>query len=79
MSARYPDRQPSSFAFNEADNLIIVDECHRESAKDDSNWREILEYFQPAYQLGMTATPLRTENRDTCLYFGNPIYTYSLR
>jgi type I restriction enzyme R subunit len=60
-------------------DLIIVDECHRGSAKEDSNWRDILEYFAPAYQLGMTATPLRDENRDTYLYFGNPIYTYSLR
>jgi type I restriction enzyme R subunit len=60
-------------------DLIIVDECHRGSAKEDSNWREILEYFSPAYQLGMTATPLRDENRDTYLYFGNPVYTYSLR
>ena len=60
-------------------DLIIVDECHRGSSKEDSNWREILEYFQPAYQLGMTATPLRDENRDTYLYFGNPIYTYSLK
>ena len=60
-------------------DLIIVDECHRGSASEDSNWREILEYFEPAYQLGMTATPLRDDNRDTYLYFGNPIYTYSLR
>lgn len=60
-------------------DLIIVDECHRGSARDDSNWREILEYFSTAYQLGMTATPLRDENRDTYLYFGNPIYTYSLK
>src|SRR5439155_21669617 len=60
-------------------DLIIVDECHRGSAKEDSNWREILEYFQPAYQLGMTATPLRDENKDTYLYFGNPVYTYSLK
>jgi type I restriction enzyme, R subunit len=60
-------------------DLIIVDECHRGSAKDESNWREILSYFQPAYQLGMTATPLRKENRDTYRYFGNPIYIYSLR
>lgn len=60
-------------------DLIIVDECHRGSARDDSNWREILEYFEPAYQLGMTATPLREDNRDTYEYFGNPIYTYSLR
>ena len=60
-------------------DLIIVDECHRGSAKEDSNWRDILEYFSPAYQLGMTATPLRDENRDTYLYFGNPVYTYSLK
>jgi len=60
-------------------DLIIVDECHRGSAKEKSSWREILEYFQPAYQLGMTATPMRQENRDTYLYFGNPLYTYSLR
>ena len=60
-------------------DLIIVDECHRGSASDESNWREILEYFRPACQLGMTATPLRDDNRDTYAYFGNPIYTYSLR
>ena len=60
-------------------DLIIVDECHRGSARDESNWREILEYFKPAYQLGMTATPLREDNRDTYRYFGNPIYIYSLR
>ena len=60
-------------------DLIIVDECHRGSARDESNWREILDYFQPAYQLGMTATPLREDNRDTYRYFGNPIYIYSLR
>lgn len=60
-------------------DLIIVDECHRGSARADSSWREILEYFAPATQLGMTATPLREDNRDTYEYFGNPIYTYSLR
>jgi len=60
-------------------DLVIVDECHRGSAREESNWREILEYFEPAYQLGMTATPLRDENRDTYLYFGNPVYTYSLK
>jgi type I restriction enzyme R subunit len=60
-------------------DLIIVDECHRGSARDDSNWREILEYFEPAYQIGMTATPKRQDNIDTYRYFGNPIYTYSLR
>ncbi len=59
--------------------MVIVDECHRGSAREESNWREILEWFEPAYQLGMTATPLRDENRDTYLYFGNPIYTYSLK
>src|ERR1035437_4643020 len=60
-------------------DLIIVDECHRGSARDESNWREILEYFEDAFQVGMTATPLREDNRDTYRYFGNPIYTYSLR
>jgi type I restriction enzyme R subunit len=60
-------------------DLVIVDECHRGSAKDESSWRSILEYFEPAYQLGMTATPLRNDNIDTYRYFGNPIYTYSLR
>jgi type I restriction enzyme R subunit len=60
-------------------DLVIVDECHRGSVRDDSSWRVILEYFAPAYQLGMTATPLRVETRDTYRYFGNPIYEYSLR
>src|SRR5438552_1860757 len=60
-------------------DLIIIDECHRGSAREESNWREILEYFEPAYQLGMTATPLRDETRDTYRYFGNPVYQYSLR
>ncbi|MBZ5704338.1 MAG: DEAD/DEAH box helicase family protein [Acidobacteriia bacterium] len=60
-------------------DLIIVDECHRGSARYDSSWREILDYFEPAFQLGMTATPLRQDNRDTYAYFGNPLYTYSLK
>lgn len=60
-------------------DLIIVDECHRGSANDESNWREILEYFDSAFQLGMTATPLREDNRDTYKYFSNPLYVYSLR
>ena len=60
-------------------DLVIVDECHRGSARDESNWREILEYFEPAFQVGMTATPKRQDNVDTYRYFGNPIYTYSLR
>lgn len=59
-------------------DLIIVDECHRGSAKDESKWREILEYFSSATQIGMTATPLRRDNVDTYRYFGNPIFTYSL-
>ena len=59
-------------------DLVIVDECHRGSARDDSNWRSILEWFAPAIQLGMTATPLREDNRDTYEYFGAPIYEYSL-
>jgi type I restriction enzyme, R subunit len=60
-------------------DLIVVDECHRGSARHDSAWREILDYFGPAFKLGMTATPLRQDNRDTYAYFGNPIYTYSLK
>ncbi|MGH2517154.1 MAG: EcoAI/FtnUII family type I restriction enzme subunit R [Ktedonobacterales bacterium] len=60
-------------------DLIIVDEAHRGSARDDSSWREILEYFTGAVQLGMTATPLREDNRDTYDYFGDPVYTYSLK
>jgi type I restriction enzyme R subunit len=60
-------------------DLIIIDECHRGSARDESSWREILDYYQPAIQLGMTATPRRQDNADTYNYFGDPIYTYSLR
>jgi type I restriction enzyme R subunit len=60
-------------------DLIIVDECHRGSARDEGAWRAILEYFEPAVQLGMTATPVRAEARDTYRYFGNPLYEYSLR
>jgi len=60
-------------------SLVIVDECHRGSAQDDSNWRTILKYFTSAVQIGMTATPLRTDNVDTYSYFGDPVTTYSLR
>ena len=80
-----PDKsQPATRAFYKEFpagffDLIIVDECHRGSASDESSWRAILDYFEPAYRLGMTATPLRDDNRDTYRYFGNPIYTYSLR
>lgn len=60
-------------------DMVIVDECHRGSAKDDSNWREILEYFSGAIQLGMTATPKETAYQSSISYFGEPIYTYSLK
>lgn len=59
-------------------DLIIVDECHRSSAKDDSNWHEILEYFSGATQIGMTATPKETNDVSNITYFGEPIYTYTL-
>ena len=60
-------------------DLIIVDECHRSSARDDSNWHEILTYFDNAIQIGMTATPKETEDVSNINYFGEPIYTYSLK
>lgn len=60
-------------------DLIIVDECHRGSAEDDSLWRAVLEYFEPAVQLGMTATPLHEETRNTYQYFGDPVYIYTLK
>jgi len=60
-------------------DFIIVDECHRGGANDESSWRGILEYFSPAVQLGLTATPKRKGNVDTYAYFGDPVYTYSLK
>ncbi|MDD6645996.1 MAG: DEAD/DEAH box helicase family protein [Oscillospiraceae bacterium] len=60
-------------------DLIIVDECHRGSAKKDSNWRKILDYFSSATQIGMTATPKETKYISNIDYFGEPVYTYSLR
>jgi len=60
-------------------DLIVVDECHRGGANDESTWRGILEYFSPAVQLGLTATPRRDINADTYNYFGDPVYVYSLR
>lgn len=60
-------------------DLVIVDECHRGSAKDESQWREVLNHFSGAVHLGMTATPKRKDNVDTYAYFGNPVYTYSLK
>ena len=69
----YGQYQPDYFDF------IIIDECHRGGANDESNWRGILEYFSPAVQLGLTATPKRKDNTDTYKYFGEPVYIYSLK
>lgn len=69
----YGDYPPDFFDF------IIIDECHRGGANDEGNWRNILEYFKPAVQLGLTATPKRENNIDTYAYFGEPVYTYSLK
>jgi len=60
-------------------DFIIIDECHRGGANDESNWRGILDYFSPAVQLGLTATPKRKDNVDTYRYFGEPVYIYSLK
>jgi type I restriction enzyme R subunit len=60
-------------------DFIVIDECHRGGANDESNWRGILEHFAPAVQLGLTATPKRQENADTYRYFGEPVYIYSLK
>src|SRR5699024_1067993 len=60
-------------------DFIVIDECHRGGARDESNWRGIMEYFSPAVQLGLTATPKRDVNVDTYEYFGEPIFTYSLK
>jgi type I restriction enzyme R subunit len=72
-AAIYKEYSPDYF------DLIVVDECHRGSARDDSKWRRILEYFNAACQIGMTATPKRDDNVNTYGYFGNPIYTYTLK
>lgn len=69
----FGDYPPDFFDF------IVIDECHRGGAKDESNWRAILKYFSPAVQLGLTATPLRRSNADTYAYFGEPVYSYSLK
>lgn len=69
----YQDYPPDFF------DCIIIDECHRAGAKDGSEWRGILEYFKPAVQIGLTATPKRKDNVDTYAYFGDPVYTYSLK
>ena len=82
MSGPPKDNHPSPY-FGEypADffDFIVIDECHRGGANDESNWRGILDYFAPAVQLGLTATPKRTDNVDTYKYFGDPVYVYSLK
>jgi type I restriction enzyme R subunit len=70
---KFNDYPPNFFDF------IIIDECHRGGASDESTWRGILEYFSPAVQLGLTATPKRKNNADTYAYFGEPVYTYALK
>lgn len=60
-------------------DFIIIDECHRGGARDESEWRKLMDYFSPAFQLGLTATPRRQLNADTYSYFGEPVYTYSLK
>ena len=69
----FGDYPPDFFDF------VIIDECHRGGANDEGNWRGILEYFSPAVQLGLTATPKRRANADTYAYFGDPVYIYSLK
>ena len=73
-SLPYFGEYPSDFF-----DLIIIDECHRGGANDESNWRSILDYFSSAVQLGLTATPKRDQNIDTYKYFGEPVYIYSLK
>ena len=82
MSGQPKDDKPSPYFGDYAPDffdLIIVDECHRGGANDEGNWRGILEYFAPAVQLGLTATPKRKDNVDTYAYFGEPVYMYSLK
>jgi len=82
MSGPPKDGQPSPY-FGEYPpdffDFIVIDECHRGGANDEGNWRGILDYFAPAVQLGLTATPKRKDNVDTYAYFGEPVYIYSLK
>src|SRR5688572_20046962 len=82
MSGPPKDGKPSPY-FGEYPpdffDFIVIDECHRGGANDESNWRGILEYFAPAVQLGLTATPKRKDNVDTYAYFGEPVFIYSLK
>ena len=82
MSGPPKDGKPSPYFGEYPPNFfdfIVIDECHRGGANDESNWRDILEYFSPAVQLGLTATPKRKDNVDTYAYFGEPVYIYSLK
>jgi type I restriction enzyme R subunit len=82
MSGPAKDGQPSPYFGDyppDFFDFVIIDECHRGGANDESNWRGILDYFAPAVQLGLTATPKRDENIDTYAYFGEPVYVYSLK
>ena len=82
MSGPEKDGKPSPYFGNYPNDFfdfIVVDECHRGGANDESSWRDILEYFSPAVQLGLTATPKRKDNVDTYKYFGEPVYVYSLK
>lgn len=82
MSGSDADGKPAPYFGEYPDDyfdFIIIDECHRGGANDESNWRGILEYFSPAVQLGLTATPKRKDNVDTYKYFGEPVYIYSLK
>jgi type I restriction enzyme R subunit len=82
MSGPPKDGKPSPY-FGEYPpdffDFIVIDECHRGGANDESNWRGIMDYFAPAVQLGLTATPKRKDNVDTYAYFGDPVYIYSLK
>jgi type I restriction enzyme R subunit len=82
MSRTGEDGQPAPYFGDYPSDFfdfIVIDECHRGGANDESNWRDILNYFAPAVQLGLTATPKRRDNVDTYRYFGEPVYTYSLK
>jgi type I restriction enzyme R subunit len=82
MSGPPKDGQPSPYFGDyppDFFDFIVIDECHRGGANDEGTWRAILNYFAPAVQLGLTATPKRKDNTDTYAYFGEPVYTYSLK
>src|SRR5260370_8618592 len=74
LSCRQTEGYPPDFF-----DFIVIDECHRGGANDESNWRGILDYFAPPVQLGLTPTPKRKDNIDTYAYFGEPVYFSSLK